>query len=139
MDLSGPHEATPRPGARVGASNAHYFLVVTVKFSTTAQAATAPETDVQEAGGAQQDSDSAPAAQPGVASEEMTCTLMYADLLEKKSETPVKLQGILAQIRSEHGSMPSNLVYRIHSDKGLEFLNTELDKYLRYHGINPRL
>ena len=32
VDLSGPHEATPQPGQKVGSSPAHYFLVLTVKF-----------------------------------------------------------------------------------------------------------
>ena len=33
LDLSGPHEATPMPGHRVGSTCAHYFMVLTVKFN----------------------------------------------------------------------------------------------------------
>ena len=32
MDLSGPHEATPMPGHRVGSNSGHYFLVLAVIF-----------------------------------------------------------------------------------------------------------
>ena len=70
----------------------------------------------------------------GGAAQEST-RLLYLALLEKKSDTPGALQRVLAQIRSEHGSMPSNLVYRIHSDMGLEFKNAALDDYLNFHGI----
>ena len=42
VDLSGPHEPTPKPGFRVGAAMAHYFLVVTVRLAVTPSAAGVP-------------------------------------------------------------------------------------------------
>ena len=37
LDLSGPHEATPQPGHKVGSSPAHYFLVLAVKVPKITQ------------------------------------------------------------------------------------------------------
>eukprot|EP00959_Pyramimonas_sp_CCMP1952_P041988 878171-Pyramimonas_sp.AAC.1 len=75
-------------------------------------------------------------AEAGGAEETTRGALIYAAILEKKSDTPKALQRLLAQIRTEHGSMPSRLVYRIHSGRGLEFVNTTVDEYLRFHGIS---
>ena len=36
--------------------------------------------------------------------------LLYVALLKRKSETPEKLQGLLSQIRADHGSLPCCLV-----------------------------
>ena len=60
---------------------------------------------------------------------------IYAGLLEKKSDCPSVLQKLLAQVRCENGSMPEELVYRVHSDMGSEFLNEQLGDYLKFHAI----
>ena len=153
VDLSGPHEGTPQPGSRVGSSLAHYFLVITVKFAEEVdgeQPAGGQNHDVQHGGSDARVPDSerkvaphfvdpfaagsdAPA--PDSQQESWKKPILYAAIMEKKSDTPSKLQRLLAQIRSEHGTMPSKLVYRVHSDCGLEFLNEALDEYLRFHGI----
>ena len=61
--------------------------------------------------------------------------LLYAALLERKSDTPEKIKQLLAQVRAEHGSLPEKLVYRVHSDMGTEFTNTAVKEYLLFHGI----
>ena len=58
--------------------------------------------------------------------------LYYAALLTKKSEAPDRIQEILAQVRSEHGNLPEKLVYRVHSDRGGEFVNAKLADYLKF-------
>ena len=102
MDLSGPHEGSPQPGARVGSSQAHYFLVITVKFADEKKEGEeqlpGEGQEVQDRGGAQEASQ-----------EEPKKPILYAAIMEKKSDTAKKLQALLAQIRSEFGSMPREL------------------------------
>ena len=45
------------------------------------------------------------------------------------------IKTILALIKSELGHLPQTLVYRIHSDKGGEFLGEELKQYVLFHSI----
>ena len=54
----------------------------------------------------------------------------------KTSETPYKVIELLAQIRSEHGNVPHKLVHRLHSDRGLEFVNMAMAQYLKLHAIH---
>ena len=37
VDLSGPHEATPRPGGQIAKDPCHYFLAFTVRPDTSAE------------------------------------------------------------------------------------------------------
>ena len=136
MDLSGPHEATPQPGCRVGASIARYFMVISVKFASTA---TAPQHDISDnsipeaelipqAAEPQAAADEQEATQerehtaeveqpftedsphdpPDDAAEGATKPLLYVALLERKSEAPEKLQGLLAHICA---SVPTMALY----------------------------
>ena len=61
---------------------------------------------------------------------------MYVARLKKKSQTPDAVMGLLAQIRNEHGALPHKLVYRLHSDRGLEFVNAAMEQYLKLHAID---
>ena len=126
MDLSGPHEPSPQPGRKVGSALAHYFLVLSVRF--------APAGKAKEGVGEAKDTDEAD--KVGDPAEDLQRPILYAALLEKKGDAPKAIMGLLAQIRSEHGGFPQGLVFRLHSDKGLEFINEELDDYLKFHGIH---
>ena len=84
------------------------------------------------------DRDCADQEDPGLAAEPdepRAKPLLYAALLQRKSDAGAELQKLLAQIRAEHGTMPNKLVYRVHSDKGTEFDNKAVDDYLHFHGI----
>ena len=115
VDLSGPHEASPLPGHKVGAAYARYFLVLTIRL---------PPGD--------------PSAESEVLQEEVK-PLLYVALLSKKSEAPHKVMELLSQVRDEHGSLPHKLVYRLHSDRGLEFCNLVMADFLRLHAINQNV
>ena len=61
--------------------------------------------------------------------------MLYLALLQKKSETLDKVMELLAQVRNAHGALPHNVVYRLHSDRGLEFVNDVMAAYLKLHAI----
>ena len=108
-DLSGPHEATPVPGNKVGAAYAHYFLALSIKL---------------------------PAEPPDDrANGENENMLVYVALLRKSSETPDKAMELLAQARNAHGALPHKVVYRLRSDRGLEFVNAVTAEYLNVHAL----
>ena len=62
--------------------------------------------------------------------------LIYAALLTSKDEAGPEIQRLLAQVRYEHGSMPRELVFRIHSDRGSEFVNVAFNEWCRQHAIH---
>ena len=62
--------------------------------------------------------------------------ILYAALLQKKSDATKAIQTILAQAKAEFGSMPQKMIYCLHSDLGGEFLGSDLQAYLLFHGIH---
>ena len=119
VDLSGPREPTPRPGNQICRDMASYFLVLTARPDTgkeTQESAAEPA-----AAGADEDSSSNP--------------LIYAALLGAKSEAPDAIKTLIAQMNDEHGSIPHTIFFRIHSDRGGEFVNDDLKRYCLQHAI----
>ena len=62
--------------------------------------------------------------------------LFYAALLGTKDEAPAAIKELLAQIKNDHANFPHTIVHRLHSDRGGEFVNEDLDKYCADHGIH---
>jgi hypothetical protein len=62
--------------------------------------------------------------------------LIYAALLGAKHEAPQAIKALLAQINNDHANFPNEIIFRLHSDKGLEFMNEELNDYCLKHGIH---
>ena len=119
VDLSGPHEPTPRPGEHVGKNRCRYFLALTVRPDETAEQ---KDAGVQATDPEQDD----PVEQQLTAKKK---ALIYAALLEAKSEAAAAVKHLLAQVNNDHASYPTDLVFRLHSDQGGEFLNEELNTY----------
>ena len=133
VDLSGMMGPTPRPGGPITKLQCRYFLVLTIRpeisSSSDACVGTDPkqqEAEPEEASGNQH------AAEPeeavgDLATEKMKGKkeprdkplgpLIYAALLTSKDEAGPEIQRLLAQDRYEHGSMPREIVFRIHSDR----------------------
>ena len=89
VDLSGPHEPTPRPGYKVGKNQAVFFLVLTVRPDRTAERAdTAVQTDEGEP------------TEPEPRIEAPQRPLLYAALLIQKSATLGAIMKLLAQMRA---------------------------------------
>ena len=135
VDLSGPHEATPVVGAKVGQRPAHYFLAVTVDPSQGAH-----DQGVQTDFGDQAVAtlDGGPPRRAEAADLEGAVRkppLIYASLLATKSEASAAVMTVLARIRDDHGHLPGEVVFRLHSDKGSEFLTDQLEQYCQRHGI----
>ena len=62
--------------------------------------------------------------------------LLYAALLGSKAEATEAIKGLLAKINDDHGNLPHTLHFRLHSDRGGEFLSEELNKYCREYAIH---
>ena len=62
--------------------------------------------------------------------------LSYAALLACKSEATDAIKRVMARVRDEHANLPSEFIFRIHSDQGGEFATQELDEYCKLHAIN---
>ena len=93
MDLSGPHEPSPRPGRKVQKDNATFFLVLTLRPDRTGEKIDmGTQTDAGEP--------EAPEPQPELADR----PLVYAALLGSKAEAPDAIHRLLAQIKDEHAS-----------------------------------
>ena len=98
VDLSGPHEPSPRPGQQIHRNPATYFLVLTVRPDRTAE-----KLDM----GMQRD-DSEPAV-PEPRPTPHDKALIYAALLVSKAEAPEAIKGLLAKINADHGNLPRSL------------------------------
>ena len=62
--------------------------------------------------------------------------LIYAEVVPTKGDASAAVQRLLARVRDDHGSLPGYLgTFRLHSDKGQEFLADSLEKYCESHGI----
>ena len=129
VDLSGPHVATPVPGKRsLTTSRAYYFLVLSIKMAPE-------EVSVPVGQPASQPADGEEALPQEEPAEVFVKPILYATLLEKKSDATKAIQSLLAQIKSEFGDLPKTMLYRLHSDMGGEFLGKELQAYLLFHAI----
>ena len=62
--------------------------------------------------------------------------LLYAALLGSKAEAADGVKSLLAQINDDHAGLPHSLYFRLHSDRGGEFLSEELNAYCREHAIH---
>ena len=107
MDLSGPHEPSPRPGYHIHCDPVTYFLVLSVRSDQTAE-----KGDM-----AVQTGDEEP-----VQSEPHPPTrdrpLLYAALLGSKAEAGEAVKMLLAKVNDDHGGLPQELVFRFHSEEG---------------------
>ena len=107
VDLSGPHEPSPRPGKHIHYDTVTYFLVLSVRPDLTAE-------KVDRAVQTGEDEPGPPQTQPGIASR----PLLYAALLGSKAEAAEAVKTLLAKVNDDHGGLPHELVFRLHSDKG---------------------
>ena len=62
--------------------------------------------------------------------------LIYATLLRTKSEAASAVKHLLAQVNNDHANFPTEIVFRLHSDQGSEFMNDDLDSYCAEKGIH---
>ena len=44
--------------------------------------------------------------------------LVYAALLGTKDEAPIAVMHLLAQVRNQHAHLPTEVIFRLHSDQG---------------------
>ena len=115
VDLSGPHEPTPRPGGHVNNNPCRYFLVLTVRPDKTAVI---------------------PEWHPPLVIEPRTPPLYYAALLSHKGEATEQIKLLMAQINNDHASFPTEVIFRLHSDQGGEFMSNELIAHCANLGIH---
>jgi hypothetical protein len=131
VDLCGPMEPTPRPGSHMSKNPCHYFLVLTVRPDLSAQSCevacqTSPDDLLRLVSEDSQPSDKPPSKK----------ALYYAALLGTKDEAAKAIQRLLAHINYDHGNYPYELIFRLHSDCGGEFVNKELDHFCTERGIH---
>ena len=89
-----------------------YFLVLTLRPDRTAETV--------DMGAQTDDADpAAPEPQPPPPDR----PLLYAALLGSKAEATEAIKGLLAKINDDHGNLPHTLYFRLHSDRGGEFLS----------------
>ena len=125
MDLSGPHEPSPRPGNQIHRDTVSYFLVLSIRPDRTAEKVDmAVQTGDGEPG--------VPEPQPELGDR----PLLYAALLGSKAEAADAVKTLLAKVNDDHGNLPHTLFFRLHSDKGGEFLSGELNQYCWDHAIH---
>ncbi|MDA8582710.1 hypothetical protein N9L68_00825 [bacterium] len=62
--------------------------------------------------------------------------LIYAAVPGTKGESSKSVQRLLAQVNNYHANMPTEIVFRLHSDQGGEFNSDELKEYCARHGIH---
>ena len=132
IDLSGPHEATPIVGARIGQRPGHYFCALTL----------APDNEVghvdrevqtQPADGDEEDAELEAPAPPADLGPKTP--LVYAEVISTKGDATEAVKRLLAHVRDDHGSVPNGVVFRVHSDRGQEFLSTDLEAHCARLGI----
>ena len=135
IDLSGPHEATPRVGAALGQRPGHYFCALTLSEDPTVGTASRTvqtESDDPSAGATPEDDD--PPAEP-CRHHGPRVPLIYAEVIPTKAEATEAVTRMLAHVRDDHGTCPHGAVFRVHSDRGQEFLTHELEKFCADRGI----
>ena len=107
VDLSGPHEPSPRLGKQIHRDTVSYFLVLAVLPDQTADTS-----DVAVQTGDVQADPHEPQPNPP------DRPLLYAALLGSKAEATEAIKLLLAKINDDHGNLPHTLYFRLHSDKG---------------------
>ena len=131
VDLSGPHEPTPRPGGQILKNPCHYFLALTVRPDDTAiKCEASTQTSAPDEPQPPEDHVGGPIPQ------KRPPALIYAALLGSKGDSPEAIKHLLAQINNDHANFPSEIIFRCHSDLGTEFMNAELASYCAKHGIH---
>jgi hypothetical protein len=63
--------------------------------------------------------------------------LVYVALLGTKDDAPEAIKGLLAQISNDHANYHTEIVFRLYSDQGGEFIFREFEKYLIDKGMYP--
>ena len=124
-------------GQKLGFKPGHYFVVLTVTIDsdlgyrsidvqTDDAAADPPQPDGRDG--------SAPPASEGT-ERTSRLPLVYVEVVNQKADAASATERMLAQIRDEHGHLPSHAVFRLHSDRGQEFCPLSLERYCERHGI----
>ena len=139
MDLSGPHEPTPRPGNNVTRHPAHYFLVLTVRPDLTADMCdaavqTTAEQTTEVVPATENQVEGSPSSNTGV--HKPQAALLYVALLGTKDDAEEEIKKLLAQINNDHANYPTELIFRLHSDKGGEFMSEKFKKWCADQGIH---
>ena len=130
VDLSGPHEAIPMVGQKIGGRPGHYFVALTID----------PATATGEAGCQTEPTDAA-AAQVVTPEEAPDTTrhlrppLVYATVISTKAEAGAAVMQLLATVRDDHATLPREVVIRLHSDRAQELLPDTLEAYCKLHAI----
>ena len=70
-----------------------------------------------------------------VTPETSTLPLIYVTLLSNKSEAPNAIKHLLAQINNDHANYPTELVFRLHSDQGGEFMSIAMGRLCTEFGL----
>ena len=135
VDLSGPHEPSPRPGKQIHRDTVNYFLVHTIRPD---QPSSVVEAVTQTEGEPGEEEAGPPVAVPDAPGPEteLRRPLIYAALLGQKSEATEAIKGLLAKVNDDHAGLPHTLYFRLHSDRGTEFTNQELQAYCRQRAIH---
>ena len=107
VDLSGPHEPSPRPGKQIHRDTVSFFLVLTVRPDRTAETF-----DIAMQTGDVQAAPHEPQPLPP------DRQLLYAALFGSKAEATEAIKLLLAKINDDHGNLPHTLYFRLHSDRG---------------------
>ena len=133
VDLSGPHEGSPRPNQHISKDQCHFFFVLTVRPDDTAVSTdTGVQTEPTD-GRSRSEEEEQPAIPPGG---NRRPALIYAAPLGTKGEASKAVQRLLAQVNNDHANMQTEIMFRLHSDQGGEFNSDELKKYCARHGIH---
>ena len=146
-------------GQRLGFKPGHYFIVLTIEVdragycSTESQTQSGTADQPQPAGrdgpaspepevaGADQsqplggDGSAPPMLDAGDAGILPRLPLVYCEVVNQKADATAATERMLAQVRDEHGHLPSHAVFRLHSDRGQEFCPHSLERYCEGHGI----
>ena len=130
----------PRAGAALGQRPGHYFCALTLSpgptvgsSSRTVQA----EAEDPAAGAPPVDGGDGPPAPQAPANEGHgpAMPLIYVEVIASKADATGAVKRLLAHARGDHGSFPQGAAFRVHSDRGQEFLTHELGKFCSDNGI----
>ena len=114
-------------------SQCHYFLVLTVRPDDTAILTDAGvQTDPTDGISRPEEEE-----RPDIASgDKCKPVLIYAAVLGAKGEASQAVQRLLAQVNNDHANMPTDIVFRLHSDQGGEFNSDDLKEYCARHWVH---
>ena len=131
VDLSGPHEPTPMLGSHIGSKPGHYFLALTIRPDRTREKVSRGTNPINPDNDQEEDPD-LPELIPMPKGK---LPFVYTEILIAKSDAAVAVMKLLARVKDDHASLPTEIVFRLHSDKGQEFLSEELEEYCYKNGI----